>query len=175
MKITNKTNYDTNFLRKLFIAIEKHDGTNHKYREVEILKTSRKCVHGKAWYNSRYVNMYLPNDVTSQQIARVYIHEVGHNLGLTHVEMVAIGSIDVSWLPDEMVPLKKPKLEKPKPNIIEVRTAKAQKKLKEWTRKEKRAKTFVKKYRQKVKYYEKKMAAGQQTKSKEDNLIPTPG
>lgn len=72
--------------------------------------------------------------------------------------MTSAYKIDVSWWPDELVPVKQVVV-KPKPNIIEVRAAKAQKKLDEWLRKTKRAKTLVKKYQRKVKYYEKKAAA----------------
>lgn len=96
---------------------------------------------------------------SSHQVARTYIHEVGHNLGLHHKDMPSSGSIDVSWLPDEFIPLKKAKTLKPKPNIIEVRARHAQKKLDEWNKKSARAKNLVKKYKRKVKYYEKKMAA----------------
>jgi len=159
MKIINKTQYDTRYLRSLFIQCEKHEGTNYKYREVEVLKSKRTRVHGKAWYNSRYVTIYLPNNASVHSIARVYIHEVGHNIGLRHKDMAYIGNIDITWLHDEIAPLKKPKTSKPKPNIVEVRANHAQTKLDEWEKKLARAKTFVKKYRKKVKYYQKKRAA----------------
>jgi len=165
MKITNKTDYDTQYLRQLFIACEKHEGTNHKYRKVEILNKKGGGVSGRAWIRSRYVNMYLPSynrgmdSANAHSVAQVYIHEVGHNLGLRHKDMASVSSIDVSWLPNESTPLKKSKIGKPKPSIIEIRARRAQKKLDEWTKKLNRAKNLVKKYRTKVKYYEKKKAA----------------
>ena len=165
MKVINKTNYDTRYLRSLFIKCEKHEGTNHKYREVEVLNKKGGGVSGKAWLSSRYVNMYLPShnrgmgNANTHSVAQVYIHEVGHNLGLRHKDMASVSSIDVSWLPNESIPLKKSKATKPKPNIIEVRANHAQKKLDEHLRKLKREKNLVKKYQRKVKYYEKKMAA----------------
>lgn len=178
MKIINKTNYDTRYLRSLFIKCEKHEGTNYKYREVEVRYSHSWRVGGYAYYNSRYIVMKLPKRHTikiseyytgkkreeeqgawSQRVAQTYIHEVGHNLGLHHKDMPNSSMIDVSWLSDELLPLKKLKATKPKPNIIEVRANHAQNKLDEWNKKLIRAKTFVKKYRKKVKYYEKKMAA----------------
>lgn len=169
MKIHNKTNYDTQSLRKLFIACEKHEGTNHKYRDITILNSKRGRIHGRAWLNSRYIEMYLSKYIemylskkaNAHTIAQVYIHEVGHNTGLHHKDMIELSSIDVSWLTDGIIPQKKPAPQKPKLNIIEVRANKAQAKLSEWTKKLNRAKTFVKKYQRKVKYYDKKMVASQ--------------
>jgi len=160
MKVINKTNYDTRYLRSLFIKCEKHEGTNHKYRQVKVIYHKTYWVGGYAWYNSHSVVMKLPHDkCLTKSVAQTYLHEVGHNLGLHHKEMPSSGSIDVSWLPNETVPFKKLRPPKPKQSIIEVRTKHAQKKLEEWNKKLVRAKTFVRKYQRKVKYYEKKMVA----------------
>lgn len=171
MKVLNKTEYDTRYLRGLLIQCEKHEGTNYKLREVKVLK-SKRGVHGRAWYNSWSINMYLPRDAKSRSIAQVYIHEVGHNLSLRHRDMTPIHQIDVSWLSDEVVPLKKSKPTKPKPNIVEAQAMHAQKKLDEWNKKLNRAKNYVKKYQRKVKYYEKKKAASPKVE-KQGTLIPS--
>ena len=159
MKVINKTNYDTRYLRSLFIKCERHEGTNPKYREVTVYESKRRRVHGRAWIRSRYIDMYLPAEANIRSIARVYIHEVGHNLGLRHSQMIDINLIDTLWLPDETVPHKPIKTQKPKLNIVEIRATKAQKKLDEWNKKLSRAKIYVKKYQKKVKYYEKRKAA----------------
>lgn len=161
MKVINKTNYDTRYLRSLFIKCEKHEGTNHKHREVRVIFNRHTWrIGGYAWYDSSSVVMKLPRkEANIRRVAQVYIHEVGHNLGLHHKDMSFSNTIDVSWLPDENILLKKPKVAKSKLNIVEVRAKRAQKKLDGWNKKLNQAKTFVKKYRAKVKYYEKKMAA----------------
>lgn len=169
MKVKNHTNYDTRYLRRLFIVCEKHEGTDYCYREVEVLNKKGGGVSGRAWVSSRYVNMYLPSgrgpehSLKSHSIAQVYIHEVGHNLGLRHKDMGSVSSIDVSWLVDEPIPIKKSKPPKPKPNIVEVRATHAQAMLDKWQKKMNRAKTFVKKYQQKVRYYDKKKAASDES------------
>lgn len=176
MKITNNTKYDTFYLRKLFLACEKHifqtylihGESKHRCVTVKYHKgRNNHGVGGYAWYNSNSITITLPRIrkefttmyVKARNVAQTYLHEVGHNIGLRHKQMGKFYNIDVSWLPDEILPLKKPKPTKPKPNIVEVRAAKAQKKLDEWQSKLKRAKTYVKKYQHKVKYYEKKLAA----------------
>jgi len=182
MKVINNTRYDTRYLRRLFLGCEKKIFATYlvhgesKYRHVTV-KTHRggmARVGGYAWYNSTNIVITLPpptsrhlgryvteNTVSARRIAQVYLHEVGHNLGLKHAQMKPSSKIDVLWQPDESVPLKTPKIVKPKKSIIEQRAAKAETKLAEWTKKLNRAKIFVKKYQRKVKYYQKKRAANQ--------------
>lgn len=161
MKVRNETNYDTHYLRRLFLACEKHEGTDSRYRHVKVIYWQRSRVSGYAWYNSNSVVMKLPkdSDVGTRRVAQTYIHEVGHNLGLRHKDMVARFEINTTWLPDEEVPLKKVKPAKPKQPLIEKRAAHAQKMLDKHLTKFKREKNLVTKYRRKVAYYEKRMAA----------------
>lgn len=183
MKIDNQTQYDTRYLRKLFIACEKKAGTNPKHRCVKVVYCKTGYIKGYAWIHSCSVVMKLPKRYTghrtlpkwlrdkpqyqeylkekplpSRKVAQVYLHEVDHNYGLHHIDMARSSSITIDFWPDESIPLKQIK-EKPKVNIIEVRATKARRKLDEWRCKMNRAKTFVKKYQRKVNYYERKMAA----------------
>ena len=170
MKIKNDTNYSTREIRKIFMACEKHEGTNYQYRNVRVIPCRGRRVHGYAWYNSNSVVIKLPKrPITSQdkdsyaasihRLAQVYIHEIGHNQNLRHSEMANWWDIDVSFVGDDgFIPLKAIK-SKPKKSAVEKREDNAIKKLEEWTKKLNRAKTFVKKYKTKVKYYEKRKAA----------------
>ena len=100
------------------------------------------------------------NQASIYELARVYIHEVGHNLNLRHKEMMKWWLIPIDFLEEGEVDFKpivlKPKKEVVKKSVVEIREEKARKKLAEWEKKMNRAKTFVKKYKQKVKYYDKK-------------------
>lgn len=179
MKINNKTKYDTRFLRKIFTACEKHifatylvhGESKHRHVTIKTHKKGTSTVGGYAWYNSWSVVITLPppistlygntkreNTINARRVAQVYLHEIGHNIGLKHKQMKPSTKINVDWLPDEIVPLKSEKI-KPKIDIVEIRAKKTQAKLSEWQRKLKRAKTYVKKYQAKVKYYERKRAA----------------
>lgn len=177
MKVINETKYDTRYLRSLFLKCEKYifktylvHGENSR-RRVTVKHTKSDRVRGYAWYHSASMVLKLPrptatryghkyeNHVNARSVARVYLHEIGHNIGLRHDQMGCISNIDVSWCPNEIIPQKTERPAKPKPNIIELRAAKAQAKLEEWTKKLNRAKTYVKKYQRKVKYYQKKTAA----------------
>ncbi len=188
MRIENTTKYDTIYLRRLFLACEKHCFNiylrhgNSQRRRVTIMSHNTGWIGGWAWFNSYSVTIKLPANYTgkkripkwaskeyrnkcakiqplpARRVAQVYLHELAHNFGLIHKQMIPATKIDVSWWPDESVPLKILK-EKPKVNLIEMRAAKAQKKLDEWQTKLKRARTGVKKYQTKVRYYEKKTAA----------------
>lgn len=168
MEIYNETNYSTRYLRKLFIACEKYEGSDHKTRIVQIKRA--KCrVSGYAWYNSNELVLRLPKrdsrddggEVMAHKVAQIYIHELGHNHNLRHKEMSKWWEWPISFWPQEPLPFKQMKEEKPKKSVTEIREAKAIKKLEEWEKKMKKAKTFVQKYKKKVKYYEnrKKKAA----------------
>jgi hypothetical protein len=164
MKITNETNYSTRHLRKIFLACEKNEGTDPKHRNVKVIY-GRKCgTRGYAWYNSNSVVMKLPKSkevdkvgwihAKIHEVAQVYIHEVGHNFNLRHSEMMDWWDIPVDFIEDGKVDLKVAC--SPKISAAEKNEEKARKKLAEWEKKMNKAKTFVKKYRQKVKYYDKK-------------------
>jgi hypothetical protein len=168
MRIQNKTHYDTKYLRRLFAACERHEGIKHIGRIVNVVRANRSWVSGYAYVHGISLTMRLPKDALTDSIARVYIHEVGHNQGLRHSDgMIDICKIDVDWLKEdkylgvdykEIVPQIEKKV-KPKRNVTEKRAEIATKHLNEWQRKLKRAQTAVAKYKKQVHYYEKRMAA----------------
>lgn len=176
MKLTieNKTNYKTKDLRKLFLECMKREGVQNCYVKV---KYSRKSyINGYAWYNSYNVVMFFRKtkifhiagsngteykrreitELTPEEIVRtsqVFIHELGHNRGLRHDEMVSSFNMDCSWTNEFQIRTneKKPK---PKRNLKQERYEHSQKKVKQLTTKLKRNQTLLKKWKKKVRYYE---------------------
>ena len=95
------------------------------------------------------------------QLAQVTLHELAHNRGVKeHREMLDWwdGSLDISWLTEDLTLV--PKIAKlpPKRDLINERHIHALKMLKKHETKLKRQTTLTKKWRKKVKYYEKKQA-----------------
>ena len=91
MKITNETEYSTRDLRRIFLACENNEGTDPSFRNVKVVYNRINRISGYAWYNSNSVVIRLPKlryltDI--HVLAKVYIHEVGHNLNLRHREMM---------------------------------------------------------------------------------------
>ena len=167
MKITNKTRYDGRYLRKLFLECERREGTTGR-RDVQIIEIKGQNVYGRASLYRPWVLMKLPknHDVSARTVAQVYIHEVGHNQSLRHKEMMKWWKIDVSWWPDENVPLKTQK-EKPKRDLVLERSKKALAQFEKWDKIYRRAIKKRGHYKQKVNYYHKKLAARQERKDEQ--------
>ncbi len=168
MEIENKTNYDTRYLRRLFKACEKYTSfwkmsnlVDYKFRKVKVIYARCGRTSGYAGYNTYSIVLKIPKDTTrniTHNIAQIYIHEVEHNSGKHHKNMAKWYLRPIDFWPNESLPLKVIKI-KPKINIVEKREAKAKASLKAWQTKLKRAKTGVKKYQAKVRYYKKRKAA----------------
>jgi len=176
MKITNKTHYRTDDLRKLFVACVKHHGG-------EIKRMSITVRYGKftgfAYYPQRHglhggnITVRLPtvkrapNGITKglNSVGRLFEHELMHCFGIRHGDMdrdVYHCRQDVSaWLPADLTKIRAqsgPKV----PTEEEKATAKeanARTKLAEWERKAKLAKTRLKKWRAEVRRYDRKRKA----------------
>ena len=85
------------------------------------------------------------------------MHELDHNRGLRHGEMKNSGKIDVPFVEGMVVHRKKEK-EKPRRNLVEERSRKADKMVETYARKVKRYSNLLKKWQRKVKYYQRKEA-----------------
>jgi len=145
MKITNKTEYSTRHLRKIFIACEKNEGTDYTKRQVEVRYKKGSKVAGYAWYNSYSVVIKLPKPkykTDIHQLAKVYIHEIGHNLNLRHKEMAHWWDISIDFLEPGDVELRT--VASPKKSKAEINEEKVRKKLAEWENKFNRAKLLLK-------------------------------
>ena len=122
-------------------------------REVSALTKNQEVVIHKPW------------------LAMVIAHELAHLDGIRHREMNQSyreltnrgnWSEKFSWADDLPLEPKTPPRSKVKPEPLTIASQQllhAQSKVKEWKRKKKRAETGLRKWRQKVKYYERRQAA----------------
>lgn len=199
IKIINHSGWRTDDLRRMFRAACKAAGaTGDKVLEVRDGRAG--YVRGRAVYGQRgadgvfegrFVWMWIPSRVLFQYVsadvpegmtqeaagvARVFVHEVLHTLGVTHGEMTNAQRHCTQPIPWAAGLVLRRKEEKPKPEpeskketpaergarIREEREKKARKMLERAERDQKRAAARVRKWKKKVRYYERQMkqAAG---------------
>jgi hypothetical protein len=114
------------------------------------------CKGSKAWLNSISIVMCIPRPdrLNMRIVAQTFIHELGHNRGLKHDEMINSYSIDASWAESYQL---RTKTKPPRPIIEDIKSQRYQKtlaKIKELESKQKRITNLLKKYNKKKKYYE---------------------
>lgn len=155
MKVTNKTEFRTDDLRKIFKAGLIAEGAEYKRYWITVRK-SRKHITGSTWYTSHNISINLPSDAGERlrYLAQVFVHEIGHTLGLRHSEMTHYYTIKIPWL-NGMVLRKKTVKVKPKEDLRTKRYQHALKMFKSHKSNLKREENLVKKWGRKVKYYEK--------------------
>lgn len=167
LKITNETDYRTSDLRRFLTIGFREEGVNLKEewgRYVIKFYRPRGSLAGQAQYNIRWMRLALrdsegelsPNQIT--RLAQVFVHELGHNRGEKHRDMVSSGTLPVPWA--EGLRIRK-KVVKPKPkrDIVAERAEHAAKMLRQHETKLRREEKLVKKWAQKVKYYGRVLAA----------------
>lgn len=163
MKIKNTTRWRTSDLRRIFRAALKAEGLTEREaaRYVDVAP-GRRCVRGCATITGTWVRMTVRNPLPGEtempadkldRFAQVFVHEIGHNAGLRHEDMVDWYTIKVPWTVGMEVRVEEPK-PKVKRNLQAERRAHAEKKLAEWQKKAERAKRLAKKWAGKVRYYE---------------------
>lgn len=123
MEITNRTEWNTKDFQKLINECIRREGIgNHRRIEIEYARHSWSSYHGRAWVNSNWIKMIVPRPITKEFIdgeyrptetvfnpetfAKIFIHELGHNRGLQHEEMISWSQIDATWAKDFKVGLK---------------------------------------------------------------------
>jgi len=175
MKFVNKTKWNTRDLRKLTLAILKHSGQS-KPESLTIIPRNRYGGLATIRAYKNWVRMYVLNPFKqgysadnstcseairyrcipfdTQRYSQILIHEIGHNEGLRHREMVNSTTINI---PDSILKINIREIiqkNKVRQNIKEVRLEHAIKMLKLNRSKLQRAEKLVKKWSQKIKYYE---------------------
>ena len=185
LKIVNKTRWKTSDLRKLFLLCCEKAGFTPTTVHVGYTRRSS-AVHGRARVNGSIIWMNLPNKKLEvrtgddgkshyehieidtlekglvEDIAQVFIHEIGHNLGLRHKHMKSCYDISADFIPaDFVITSNQPK---PQPSLMQKRYDQAlfryNQKLKAIKTAEaalKRNKALAIKWKKKVEHYESKL------------------
>lgn len=183
IKFTNKTNWNTRDLRRLVeVGLREEVGEFHEYWVEIYSMTAGRRYTGHGTYHACWMDIGAPLDhietgdgstaylevMPSKDVirmARTLAHEVQHNKGERHNEMVGSFELPVPWI-HKMLEAgfqvrRKPVKEKPKPDLQMKRYQHAYKMLVEHEKKLNRERKLIAKWRQKVRYYERVLAAKQ--------------
>ena len=175
LRVDNRTRYATADLRRFFLWCIHREGAEGRTRRIEVVysrKPGRQSykwgqpasVHGLASYGGGWIRMKIPHgSVDGQLLARVVIHEIGHNLHLHHADMVDWWTLPIEDLPPELATFTEsaPKAAPPPQDRDYVNLTKAQAAVARWASRLKRDRTWLKKWERKAKYYGRKIAAKQ--------------
>ena len=195
MKIKNQTQWQTKQLRKIFMAClnkvrEGEQGIFNpqelgRMADLQILIKWHKTnwVGGFAYYNSRTMCIKMPRKDSlysgfplQRRIASTFIHELGHCLGMRHNHYSTFEQYYDEWINETFTPEAYPLEYHPekqehevKINLREFRYQKALKLQDRAARKLENARKGLKKWTNKVKYYEKVLAVAKGKGKKNEN------
>jgi len=129
--------------------------TERRIRKFETVvgDDGQKHISGKHWETEQ--TKFHP-----KSFAQVLTHEIHHNMGLNHGEMVSVEQLEVDYT-ENIVVQKKAEKQKPKINLVEQRFSHAEMMLKKADTRLKRAKTLKCKWQKKVNYYKNKYGDAQ--------------
>lgn len=175
LTLNNKTAWTRRSLRKLVMAGLKEYALETNYYRVDVVPAGqRRTCSGYAYYNTGYVCVRIPHPrfvqgedglrYITDQFARVFEHEVMHNLGMSHPDMTKEGyrcrSGDApTWAAGILLEPKKTKVKPTRQDRVNQREANAGAMVKRWERKLKLARTKLRYWQSKVRYYDRKKAA----------------
>ena len=144
MKLVNETGYETADLRRLLQAVITNSGSHKEHKVTVRYSRYRGMISGLASVGGSWVILRVPRDgIDVVRVGRVFLHELGHNLGMRHKEMCNSSHLDVRFLEgitvERKVVIKK-----------DVRALKLAKKRADLERYEKRRAYFIKLYDGKI-------------------------
>jgi hypothetical protein len=184
IKFTNRTNWNTRDLRRLVeVGLREEVGVYLEYWVEIYSMTPNRRYTGHGAIHALWMDIGAPLDYVTTgdgteapldvmpskdviRMARTLAHEVQHNKGERHKEMVFSRELPVPWVEKLIAEgfqiRRKAKKAKPARDLQAERFEHARAKLAEHERKMKRARTLVQKWKRKVRYYERVLAARQQ-------------
>jgi hypothetical protein len=196
MRIVNKTKWCTEDLRRVFVKCCEVRGVDQSRYVVEVVSARGRALHGLGSYTRPWVRMKVPPkferfgavgevvevldhlpEWAMESLAKIFLHEVDHTLGLQHRDMADLWEFTVDWVKEYSVG-REPVKEKPKVDLVVKRSEHAQKMLARHQKVLKRTQTLVSKWKAKVRYYEtalvRKAAASQLPPVERKPRVPKP-
>jgi len=139
LRLINKTKWNTKDLRKLIIKVLEHEGLSKK-RTIEIVYSKQRKYYlpkytGIASLYRNWLRIRVPKPIVKhwkmsndgkiieteieykfdvQKFTKILIHELSHNQGLIHKEMLKLNDIDVSFIENYKVGVKNERITKSK-------------------------------------------------------------
>jgi len=164
MKISNRTQFDTAILRMFFKEAIIENGLEPEGYYVEINHARGEYITGWGYYHRKVIQINIPKEIdltkliNVRKLAQVTIHELDHNRGLKHKEMLPWNKLNVEWAAKYIIETEEPKV-KPRQDKSAKREENARKKVDEYKKKIKRYQNLLKKWNKKVAYYDRKHKA----------------
>jgi hypothetical protein len=176
--ITNTSRWATGDLRKILVYAAKlvFDPGQKTLINVNVKRrTRKKWIGGTAYVGGHTMRLRLPDEIFDpRELAAVIVHEMGHLRGLEHRDMrgaarwTFVGTSREAWLEHHawvsMFQLRpRPPVSKPERivgiQLVEQRRQRAEAGLARWQMKAKRATNAIRKYRARIRYYQRRAAA----------------
>lgn len=180
LRIKNETDYLTIDLRRFFMAgLAAKGASTDKF--IRVIYGRGAAHHGYAHLGvqvgrqhieANWIQISLPRDAAKLdllKLAQVFEHEVDHNLGLQHGEMQDWWTLAPVWQEELVIRVSARVLVPPPPrlSVRAYREARARAMLAKWEKKQERVAKLIKKWKAKVRYYERtaaKAAGGKEPK-----------
>jgi len=181
MKVVNETHWRTDHLRRFLYAVGREELEPEDLRRLHVRVIYGRGRHyrygstgGYAWYNSTQMVLKMPQEIvisyTRRSLAMTIAHEMAHCRGMQHRDMrdsPRYSFVDgwwerYAWANDLPLEKKAPKKKKPRLTGEALAAERAEHfrgLLAQWETRAKRAATAIKKYRAKIRYYERRVAA----------------
>ncbi len=176
MKLTNKTHWRTDQLKKLVVEVARRELLNSGFTKrlqvtVKYKRASYRSMGygGYAWYNSHSMVLKLPRigPVDSARVAKIIAHELAHCQGVKHncMHNTRYGWVEGwrqiwGWAAAHPIEGKSATVKIPSSPLNQIlsKIAECKKRMAAWQRKAKLAKTYLSKHARRLRYYETKAA-----------------
>ena len=160
--LNNRTHWSSRDLRQ-FVYFGLQDkgvidqADNQQWTIVIMYGRSRGDITGVAWPRLYKIQLNIPKaTIPMVRLGQVFEHEIDHMLGLNHRDMAPHFELEVPWVEGEVIRRATAQRKPARQECSKKKENRCRVLLTTWERKLKQAERKVRKYRGKVRYYDKK-------------------